>query len=162
MLRFTGRARVFESETQATRAILAGRIKPGDCLVIRYEGPAGGPGMREMLLPTAALAGQGLDKSVALITDGRFSGGTRGPCVGYISPEAFRAGPIAVLKENDLIVIDIPNRTVRACVSDNELRRRLRVWRPRPARVRSGYLVRYARSVSSASLGAVLDPGAGA
>jgi len=162
MLRCKGRARIFESETAALRAILAGKIRPGDCVVIRYEGPAGGPGMREMLAPTAALAGLGLDTSVSLITDGRFSGGTRGPCVGHISPEAYRGGPIAALREGDIIEIDIPGRRIRAAVAERELRHRLQAWKPPPRRLRSGYLARYAVTVSSASLGAVLTPERGA
>jgi dihydroxy-acid dehydratase len=162
MLRCKGRARIFESETAALRVILAGKIRPGDCVVIRYEGPAGGPGMREMLAPTAALAGLGLDTSVSLITDGRFSGGTRGPCVGHISPEAYRGGPIAALREGDIIEIDIPGRRIRAAVAERELRHRLKDWKPPPRRLRSGYLARYAVTVSSASLGAVLTPERGA
>lgn len=160
MLCSRGRARIFDSEARATRAILAGRIRPGDCVVIRYAGPAGGPGMPEMLAPTAALAGLRLDKSVSLVTDGRFSGGTRGPCVGHVAPEACSAGPIALLEENDIIVIDVPRRTIRVNLTDADLRRRHKSWRPRPAggmkAGRTGYLVRYAQSVSSASLGAVL------
>lgn len=156
MMHCRGRARIFESETTAVRAISAGWIKPGDCVVIRNEGPAGGPGMREMLAPTAALAGRGLDRFVALITDGRFSGGTRGPCIGHITPEAQRGGPIALLQEYDLIEIDLPGRRLNALVSESEMKRRLKKWRPRPRPRMTEYLRRYAAHVGSASEGAIL------
>lgn len=159
---FRGRARIFESETPAMQAIAAGRIKPGDCIVIRNEGPAGGPGMREMLAPTAALAGRGLDRFVALITDGRFSGGTRGPCIGHITPEAQRGGSIALLQENDLIEINLLGRRLDALVPESEMKRRLKKWRPRPRRRISEYLQRYAAHVSSASEGAILTTEASA
>jgi dihydroxy-acid dehydratase len=155
MLVNEGYARVFEAEEEATQAILAGRIKPGDIVVIRYEGPKGGPGMREMLTPTSAIAGMGLDKEVALLTDGRFSGGTRGAAIGHISPEATEGGPIALVKEGDRIKIDIPAKTLTLLVDDAELARRRQTWqRPEP-KIKTGYLSRYSRMVSSGSQGAV-------
>jgi dihydroxy-acid dehydratase len=155
MLVNEGAARVFESEEEATGAILEGRIKPGDIVVIRYEGPKGGPGMREMLTPTSAIAGMGLDKEVALLTDGRFSGGTRGAAIGHISPEAAEGGPIALIQEGDRIKIDIPGKTLTLLVDDAELTRRRQAWqRPEP-KIRTGYLSRYSRMVSSGSQGAV-------
>ncbi len=157
MLRFIGRARTFNSEEAAMRAIMTGRIKKRDVVVIRYEGPAGGPGMREMLSPTSAIVGIGLHKSVALITDGRFSGGTRGPCVGHISPEAQSRGPIAIVKNGDRIRIDIPKRKLELLISGQELSRRLREFKvPRP-KITSGYLARYSKLVNSADKGAVLQ-----
>ena len=155
MLVNEGRARVFESEEEATGAILEGRIKPGDIVVIRYEGPKGGPGMREMLTPTSAIAGMGLDKEVALLTDGRFSGGTRGAAIGHISPEAAEGGPIALVKEGDRIKIDIPAKTLTLLVDDAELARRRQTWQPPEPKIRTGYLSRYSRMVSSGSQGAV-------
>jgi dihydroxy-acid dehydratase len=154
MLVNEGRARVFESEEAATQAILGGQIKPGD-IVVRYEGPKGGPGMREMLTPTSAIAGMGLDKEVALLTDGRFSGGTRGAAIGHISPEAAEGGPIALVQEGDRIKIDIPAKTLTLLVDDAELTQRRQTWqRPEP-KIKSGYLSRYSRLVSSGSQGAV-------
>jgi len=148
-------ARVFESEETASQAILAGRIKPGDILIIRYEGPKGGPGMREMLTPTSAIAGMGLDKEVALLTDGRFSGGTRGAAIGHISPEAAEGGPIALVQEGDRIRIDIPAKTLTLLVDDAELARRRQTWqRPEP-KIKHGCLSRYSNLVSSGSQGAV-------
>ena len=155
MLVNEGSARVFESEEEATGAILEGRIKPGDIVVIRYEGPKGGPGMREMLTPTSAIAGMGLDKEVALLTDGRFSGGTRGAAIGHISPEAAEGGPIALVKEGDRIKIDIPAKTLTLLVDDAELARRRQTWQPPEPKIRTGYLSRYSRLVSSGSQGAV-------
>ena len=155
MLVNEGRARVFEAEEAATQAILAGRIKPGDIVVIRYEGPKGGPGMREMLTPTSAIAGMGLDKEVALLTDGRFSGGTRGAAIGHISPEATEGGPIALVKEGDRIKIDIPAKTLTLLVDDAELARRRQTWQPPEPKIKQGYLSRYSRMVSSGSQGAV-------
>ena len=155
MLVNEGRARVFESEEEATGAILGGRIKPGDIVVIRYEGPKGGPGMREMLTPTSAIAGMGLDKEVALLTDGRFSGGTRGAAIGHISPEAAEGGPIALVNEGDRIKIDIPGKTLTLLVDDAELARRRQTWQPPEPKIKSGYLSRYSRMVSSGSQGAV-------
>jgi dihydroxy-acid dehydratase len=155
MLVNEGRARVFEAEEEATQAILAGRIQPGDIVLIRYEGPKGGPGMREMLTPTSAIAGMGLDKDVALLTDGRFSGGTRGAAIGHISPEAAEGGPIALVNEGDRIKIDIPAKTLTLLVDDAELARRRQAWqRPEP-KIKHGYLSRYSRQVSSGSQGAV-------
>ncbi len=155
MLVNEGRARVFEAEEAATQAILAGRIQPGDIVVIRYEGPKGGPGMREMLTPTSAIAGMGLDKEVALLTDGRFSGGTRGAAIGHISPEAAEGGPIALVKEGDRIKIDIPAKTLTLLVDDAELARRRQTWQPPEPKIKQGYLSRYSRMVSSGSQGAV-------
>jgi dihydroxy-acid dehydratase len=155
MLANEGVARVFESEEAATQAILGNQIKPGDIVVIRYEGPKGGPGMREMLTPTSAIAGMGLDKEVALLTDGRFSGGTRGAAIGHISPEAAEGGPIALVQEGDRIKIDIPAKTLTLLVDDAELTRRRQTWqRPEP-KITQGYLSRYSRQVSSGSQGAV-------
>lgn len=156
MLRHKGRARVFDSEEDAMKAILTKKIRPGDVVVIRYEGPKGGPGMREMLNPTASIAGMGLSESVALITDGRFSGGTRGPCIGHVSPEAMEGGPIAIVEDGDLINIDIPARRIDLLISDEEIKERLRRLKPRKPRIRKGWLARYAASVTSASTGAVM------
>ncbi len=151
-----GPARVFDAENDAMSAILAGKILPGDVVVIRYEGPKGGPGMREMLGPTAAISGMGLDKSVALLTDGRFSGATRGPCMGHISPEAAEGGPIGLVKEGDMIHINIPEGKLEVEVSPEEMEERKKGWEPLPPKVTEGYLARYARLVTSASEGAVL------
>ncbi|MFQ5736722.1 MAG: dihydroxy-acid dehydratase [Thermodesulfobacteriota bacterium] len=156
MMRFTGSARVFDSEEAAMKAILARRVKAGDVVVIRYEGPRGGPGMREMLAPTATLMGMGLGESVALITDGRFSGGTRGPCVGHISPEAAEGGPIALIKEGDSIELDIHARKLELLVSPEEIEARRRLWKAPPPKISSGWLSRYAKNVTSAYTGAVL------
>ena len=156
-LKFKGRALPFDSEEEAMKEIMARKIKPGTVIVIRYEGPKGGPGMREMLAPTAAIAGMGLSEKIALITDGRFSGGTRGPCIGHISPEAAAGGPIAVIKDGDLIEIDIPGRKIDLKVSRPEIEKRLRMWRPRRPRIRKGYLARYSTMVRSASTGAILS-----
>jgi dihydroxy-acid dehydratase len=156
MLVNQGRARVFESEEEATQAILGGAIKPGDIIVIRYEGPKGGPGMREMLTPTSSIAGMGLDKDVALITDGRFSGGTRGSAIGHISPEAADGGPIALVAEGDLIKIDIPAKTITLLVDEATLARRREKWQPLAPKITTGYLARYSRQVSSGSQGAVV------
>ncbi len=153
----TGPARVFNSEEQALQAIMGGNINPGDVVVIRYEGPRGGPGMREMLAPTAALAGLGLDKQVALITDGRFSGATRGAAIGHISPEAAAGGPLALLQEGDQIRIDIPGRRLEVAWPEQEAARRRECWQAPAAKVDRGYLQRYAAQVTSASRGAVLS-----
>lgn len=155
MLRHQGPARVFDSEEAATAAIRGGAIVPGDVVVIRYEGPRGGPGMREMLTPTSLLSGMGLDDKVALLTDGRFSGATRGAAIGHVSPEAAARGPIALLQEGDIISIDIPAYRLDVGVADGELERRRRSLRPFQPRVSSGYLKRYAAMVTSASTGAV-------
>ncbi len=154
--RFEGTAKIFDSEEEAMEAITGGEISPGDVVVIRYEGPKGGPGMREMLVPTSAIVGMGLSNSVALLTDGRFSGGTRGPCIGHISPEAAEGGPIAIVKDDDRILIDIPNRKLELVVTEEEKARRLAAWSPPEPKIKKGYLVRYARLVSSAAAGAVL------
>jgi dihydroxy-acid dehydratase len=157
MMRFRGRARVFDSEELGMKAIMGGRVRPGDVVVIRYEGPKGGPGMREMLSPTAAIAGMGLTESVALVTDGRFSGGTRGPCIGHVSPEAMEGGPMAAVKEGDIIKIDIPARQLSLEVPEAEIKKRLSSWKKPKPRVKRGYLARYARLVSSAGNGAVME-----
>jgi dihydroxy-acid dehydratase len=157
MLQRTGRARVFESESDAAGAILEGAIEPGDVVVIRYEGPKGGPGMQEMLTPTAAIMGRGLGKDVALITDGRFSGGTQGAAIGHISPEAAAGGPIALIQEGDEIAIDIPNKKLELRVDDATLKERRSRWQPPPPRIRTGYLARYARLVTSGAKGAVFS-----
>ncbi|MBU1617419.1 MAG: dihydroxy-acid dehydratase [Candidatus Margulisbacteria bacterium] len=156
MMKFTGKAKVFDSEDAAQKAILSGKIKAGDVVVIRYEGPKGGPGMREMLYPTSAIAGMGLSDSVALITDGRFSGGTRGPCIGHVSPEAAAGGPIAIVKDGDIIEIDIHNRKLNVKLSDVEINLRLRQWKEPKPKFDSGWLARYQKLVTSASTGAVL------
>lgn len=157
MLRHSGPARVFDSEEAAAEAILAGKIIKGDVVVIRYEGPKGGPGMREMLGPTATIAGMGLDKDVALITDGRFSGATRGASIGHVSPEAAVGGPIALVREGDIIAIDITAGTIDLMVDDGELARRKAGWTAPEAKIKSGYLARYARQVTSAVRGAVFE-----
>lgn len=157
MLVNEGRARVFDSEEQATAVILGGQIKPGDIIVVRYEGPRGGPGKREMLTPTSAIAGMGLDKEVALLTDGRFSGGTRGAAIGHISPEAAEGGPIALVQEGDRIKIDIPGKTITLLVDDAELARRKAAWQPPAPKIKHGYAARYSRMVSSGSKGAVCE-----
>lgn len=156
MLKHSGPARVFDGEEKAVEAILGGKIKPGDVLVIRYEGPAGGPGMREMLLPTSAIAGAGLDACVALITDGRFSGATRGAAIGHISPEAAAGGPIALVKDGDIIDIDIENHSISVRLTEKEMDERRKSLKPWTPSITTGYLARYARMVSSASEGAVL------
>lgn len=156
MMSFTGKARAFDSEESAMQAIMNGKIRKGDCIVIRYEGPRGGPGMREMLSPTAAIVGMGLAEDVALITDGRFSGGTQGPCIGHIAPEAQAGGPIAAVQDGDEIVIDIPNRKLELRLSNDEIRKRLSLWKAPEPKETEGYLARYARMVGSASEGAIL------
>ena len=156
MLRHVGPARVFDSEEEATSAIMAGRIKKGDVVIIRYEGPRGGPGMREMLMPTSAIAGMGLDADVALVTDGRFSGGTRGAAIGHVSPEAMEAGPIAIVEDGDRIAIDIPQKRITLKVSEKEIEARLSTWRPPKFKITKGYMARYVRAVSSGGEGAVV------
>ena len=156
MMKFEGTAKVYDSEEAAMKAILAGEIKSGDVVVIRYEGPKGGPGMREMLSPTSAIAGMGLAESVALITDGRFSGGTRGPCIGHVSPEAMEGGPIAVVKNGDKIRIDIPKRKIEVVISDQEMKDRMSAWKKPQPKIKKGYLSRYAKLVSSAASGAIM------
>ena len=156
MLKHTGPAKVFDGEDAAIKAILGKKIKAGDVVVIRYEGPKGGPGMREMLNPTSVITGMGLGKSVALLTDGRFSGATQGACIGHISPEAREGGNIALIKNGDIIEIDIPKRTINVKLSDKELAERRKAWKCPAPKVKSGYLARYAALVSSAAQGAVL------
>lgn len=157
LMKHTGPARVFDDESEAMEAVQNRQIHAGDVVVIRYEGPKGGPGMREMLAVTAALAGQGLDKQVALITDGRFSGATRGASLGHCSPEAAVGGPIALVQEGDNITLDINNYTITLEVSDDELAKRRAAWKPLPPKVTTGYLARYAKLVSSADKGAILE-----
>ena len=157
MLVHEGPARVFECEEDAIAAIKGGKIVKGDVVVIRYEGPKGGPGMREMLNPTSAIAGMGLGSSVALITDGRFSGASRGASIGHVSPEAAVGGPIALVEEGDIIKIDIPNLKLELDVSDEELAKRKAAWTPREPKVTTGYLARYASMVTSGNRGAILE-----
>lgn len=156
MKQFTGKARVFDSEEAAMSALLKKQVKAGDVVVIRYEGPKGGPGMREMLAPTATVMGLGMSEKVALITDGRFSGGTRGPCIGHVSPEAMEGGPIAIIRDGDRITIDIPNRRLDIDLSAGEIKKRLAVWKPPAPKIKTGWLARYARNVTSASTGAIM------
>jgi dihydroxy-acid dehydratase len=157
MLKHEGPARVFECEEDAIAAIKGGKIVEGDVVVIRYEGPKGGPGMREMLNPTSAIAGMGLGSSVALITDGRFSGASRGASIGHVSPEAAVGGPIAFVQEGDIISIDIDACELTLKVSDEELAKRKAEWQPREPKVTTGYLARYAKMVTSGNRGAILD-----
>ncbi|MDH3997599.1 MAG: dihydroxy-acid dehydratase [Desulfuromonadales bacterium] len=155
MMNFEGRARCFNSEEAAMEALMGGQVVAGDVAVIRYEGPKGGPGMREMLAPTATLMGLGLGDSVALITDGRFSGGTRGPCIGHISPEAAEGGPIALIEDGDRIKLDIPNRKLELLVDDAELEKRKQAWKAPDAKIKTGWLARYAKVVTSSNTGAI-------
>ncbi|CCK79829.1 dihydroxy-acid dehydratase [Desulfobacula toluolica] len=155
MLQHQGPARVFDCEEDATQAIVDNQINKGDVIVIRYEGPAGGPGMREMLTPTSSIAGMGLDDTVALITDGRFSGGTKGASIGHISPEAAEGGTIAIIQENDQIKIDIPAKTIELLVSENEIADRFSRWKKPEPKIKTGYMARYAAMVSSAGNGAI-------
>jgi dihydroxy-acid dehydratase len=157
MLNHKGKARVFNSEEEAMAAILGEKINKGDVVVIRYEGPKGGPGMREMLAPTAAIAGIGLDKDVALITDGRFSGATKGASIGHISPEAQAGGPIALVEEGDLIEVDIENNKLNVVLSENELKERKEKWQAPELKIKEGFLYRYSKMVTSAAKGAVLE-----
>ncbi len=157
MQKFTGTVRVFDSEDATIDAIYAGKVNKGEVLVIRYEGPKGGPGMREMLMPTSALAGMGLDKDVALITDGRFSGATRGASIGHVSPEAAAGGPIAFVRNGDLISIDMEACTIRVNVTEAEFEERRKGWKAPEPKVKTGYLARYAKLVTSANRGAVLE-----
>ena len=156
MRKFEGKARVFGSEEEAVGAIYQDQVNEGEIIVIRYEGPKGGPGMREMLSPTSAVVGMGLSDSVALITDGRFSGGTRGPCIGHVCPEAAQGGPIALLQDDDEILIDIPRRKLEVCLSKKEFAKRRKSWRKPSPKLKKGYLARYIQLVSSAKEGAVL------
>ncbi len=157
MLVHSGPARVFDSEEETVDALVAGKINKGDVVIIRYEGPKGGPGMREMLTPTATVMGLGMDKEVALITDGRFSGATRGASIGHVSPEAAVGGPIAAVRDGDIIDIDIPANSINVRISDEEMEIRLKEWKQPEPRVKKGYLVRYSRLVTSASTGAILQ-----
>ena len=156
MMNFEGPANVFESHDEAASGILNGKVLAGQVVVIRYEGPKGGPGMQEMLQPTSNIAGMGLGESVALITDGRFSGATRGGCIGHISPEAAEGGPIALVRTGDIITIDIPNRRLEVQLSPEELAERRKAWKPREHQL-TGWLRRYAKMATSASKGAILD-----
>ena len=157
MLKHEGPARVFNSEDDAIATIYAGEINPGDVVVIRYEGPKGGPGMREMLNPTSALAGMKLDKSVALITDGRFSGASRGASIGHVSPEAALGGAIGIIREGDTIAIDIPNYSLNLKISDTEFAERMANFEPQETNIVGGWLNRYRRLVTSSDKGAVLE-----
>lgn len=157
MMKHSGKARVFDCEEDALSAIYNGKINAGEVVVIRYEGPKGGPGMREMLNPTSAIMGSGLGNSVALITDGRFSGATRGAAIGHVSPEAAVCGNIALVEEGDIIEIDIPNHSINVLVSDEVLEQRRKEWKPREPKITTGYLSRYAKLVTSGASGAVLD-----
>jgi len=156
MKQHTGPARVFESQEDVVEAILAGKVNHGDVLVIRYEGPKGGPGMREMLAATSVLMGMGYGETTALVTDGRFSGATRGPCVGHVGPEAALGGPIAILQDGDLITIDIPSRMLDVALSQEEIAERFKGWQPLPPKVKSSYLARYSLLVDAVYRGAVL------
>ncbi len=159
LMKFEGKARPFNSEEEAFQAIRRGEIKPGDVVVIRYEGPKGGPGMPEMLRVTAAIVGAGLGRDVALVTDGRFSGATRGFMVGHVAPEAAVGGPIAVVEDGDRILIDVENGRLDLLVPEEEVKRRLKNWQPPPPRyTRGGLLAKYASLVTSASMGAVTLP----
>ena len=157
MYKHTGPARVFDREEDAVEAILAGKIVKKDVVVIRYEGPKGGPGMREMLTPTSAMKGAGLGLDCALVTDGRFSGATRGACIGHVSPEAAVGGPIALIEEGDMIELDVINRSLNILVSEEVLAERKSKWQPREPKITKGFLKRYAKNVKSASLGAIVD-----
>ena len=157
MEKFSGKAIVFESQEDACKGILAGKVKEGHVVVIRYEGPKGGPGMQEMLAPTSYIMGRGLGDKVALITDGRFSGGTRGACIGHVSPEAASGGPIAFIKNGDDITIDIPNRKLQSAIlTKAEITRRKKNWKPKKPPIDHGCLGKYASLATSASTGAIL------
>jgi len=157
MMKFSGPARIYESQDEALAGILAKKVQPGDVVVVRYEGSKGGPGMQEMLSPTSAIMGQGLGDKVALITDGRFSGGTRGACIGHVSPEAAAGGPIAALKAGDVIEIDLTERRLEVRLSEAEIRQRLNELPPFKSDVQSKWLKRYSHFVTSADTGAVLQ-----
>jgi dihydroxy-acid dehydratase len=156
MLVHEGSAKVYDSENEAMKAILNKEVSQGDVVVIRYVGPKGGPGMPEMLMPTSAITGLGLSESVALITDGRFSGATRGPCIGHVSPEAAEGGPIAAVKNGDIISINVTKKTLDVKLTKEEISTRLKSWKPRKPRVEKGYLARYISLVQSAETGGVL------
>ena len=157
MMVHSGPARVFDCEEDAIKAIKNGKIVKGDVVVIRYEGPKGGPGMREMLNPTSAIAGMGLGSSVALITDGRFSGASRGASIGHVSPEAAVGGPIALVEEGDIIEINIPENKLNVRITEEEMAKRKANWKPREPKVKTGYLARYAKMVTSGNRGAILE-----
>ncbi|HEY0089722.1 MAG TPA: dihydroxy-acid dehydratase, partial [Candidatus Lokiarchaeia archaeon] len=157
MRQHKGPARIFECEEDVKNAMLSNNIRKGDVLVIRYEGPKGSPGMRELSIPAAILVGMDLDESVAMITDGRYSGATRGPCIGHVCPEAFEGGPIAIVQEGDMIEIDIDNRTLNLLISENEIAQRLKEWKKPEIPINSGYLKLYSKLVSSAKYGAYID-----
>lgn len=157
MYHHKGKARIFNSEEESLEAIMNGKINSGDVIIIRYEGPKGGPGMREMLAPTSAIAGIGLDREVVLITDGRFSGATRGASIGHVSPEAQAGGPICIVEEGDFIEINIPENKIKLLLSDEEIERRMKSWQPPEVKIKEGYLARYSRLVTSAAKGAVLE-----
>ncbi len=161
MRNFTGAARVFDSEEETMDAIMQGRVAPGDVVVVRYEGPKGGPGMREMLTPTSVLCGKGLDLECALVTDGRFSGGTRGLCIGHVSPEAAEGGPIGLVKEGDRIEIDLDRKALDLLVSADEMEKRRKAWKKPAPNIREGYMARYASMVTGAASGAVFRPAEG-
>jgi dihydroxy-acid dehydratase len=152
-----GPARVFESEEEVSKALLSNNIQEGDILIIRYEGPKGGPGMRELSIPAAILVGMGLEDSVAMITDGRYSGATRGPCIGHVCPEAFEGGPIAIVEDGDEIEIDINNRKLNVLISINDIKKRLKEWKKPEDNIKSGFLSIYRKLVSSAKYGAYLQ-----
>ncbi len=156
MMIHTGPAKVYDCQDDAIKGIMEDDVKAGDVVVIRYEGPKGGPGMPEMLSPTSAIMGRGLGESVALITDGRFSGGSRGACIGHISPEAAENGPIAALKNGDMITIDIPARSISVNLTDNIINERLASLKPFEPKIKKGYLARYSQMVTSANTGAIL------
>jgi len=157
MMLHSGPARVYESHDEANAGILDGQVKPGEVVIIRCEGPKGGPGMQEMLAPTSNITGMGLESSVALITDGRFSGGTRGACIGHVSPEAAQGGPIGLLQTGDIIQIDIPAGTLNVNLTEEEMARRRAAWQPLSTGNLTGWLARYASMATSASKGAVLE-----
>lgn len=156
MLKYKGQAKIFDSEEEAVAAIMGRKIKKGDVVVIRYEGPKGGPGMREMLTPTSAIAGMGLDKDVALITDGRFSGATRGASIGHVSPEAAEGGPIGLIKEGDIIEINITEGSLNVVLTEEEMKARKESWVSPEPKIKTGYLAKYAGRVTSANTGAIL------
>ena len=156
MLKHRGPAVIFESQEEACEGILGGKVKEGDVVIIRYEGPKGGPGMQEMLAPTSYIMGRGLGEKVALVTDGRFSGGTRGACIGHVSPEAAAGGMIGLVEKGDIITIDIPGRSIKLEVSDKVLAARRKKWQPRESKVKTGWLARYAMAATSADTGAIL------
>jgi dihydroxy-acid dehydratase len=155
MRTFKGRARVFESEEETVAAIMKGKVKAGDAVIVRYEGPKGGPGMREMLTPTSVLVGRGLDRGVALITDGRFSGGTRGLCIGHVSPEAAEGGPIAHVRNGDPIEIDLDKKKIDLLVAKGEMNKRKAAWKRPEPKIKEGYMARYAKLVTGAASGAI-------